>query len=90
MQDETTAERDKQVEVQLKQQDCIIGEFGMQIDQLTVSLFSVLSEEMPSAEKDENKVEQSLCPLANNIRDHNYKLRRMEASIANLLSRLEV
>lgn len=85
-----TTERDKQVEVQLKQLEDVIGGLGAQIDHLVGSLDQVLSEESPSKVEDSSTAEAVLCPLADQIRSDRHRLQRIDKTIINLLSRLEI
>lgn len=81
---------DKQVNAQVERQNSIISGLGTQVDHLLAALSQVLSDSGPSKEPDSSQVDVALCPLADNIRNHNYSLKNINEAVADMVSRLEV
>ena len=90
MQDESTEERTRQVNEQLQLQDKIVGGLAWRMDSLFAALVKVISEAPAKEGEEKSTVDIALCPLADEIRRNNYKLKDINSRIIYLLSRLEV
>ena len=82
--------REPQVLAQLDEQEKLIGACCESIEQLTARLEGVLHPNALLEDRDSNKVNESIAPVAHRIRDHNYRLARLSEKVRFIQSNLEV
>lgn len=93
---EETKEREKEVNVQMEFLDESVADLAEAVERLEPSLSEVMSASKPRETEDkgdaamESIVDESLCTLAEKIREIRYRIKSAEENVSDKLERIEV